>query len=121
MTVMSAAGVQRAFWYALMDEPWYPNMGLYSAAGGKPALDTYRTALRRLLSSGNAHRVPTKDPASFVYRFGMGPFVLWGRTRPLRLPAGAKAYDARGRPIPAPPMLGADPIVVDSPQGLQLG
>jgi hypothetical protein len=121
MTIMSAGGVQRAFWYALIDEAWYPNMGLYSAAGGKPALDTYRTALRRLLSSGNAHRVPTKDPASFVYRFGMGPFVLWGRTRPLRLPAGAKAYDARGRPIPAPPMLGADPIVVDSPQGLQLG
>jgi hypothetical protein len=121
MTILSATGVERAFWYALVDEPWYPNMGLYHATGGKPALDTYRVVLRRLLPAGNAHRIPTKDPTSFVYRFGIGPFVLWGRARPLRLPAGAKTFDARGRAISAPQMLGTDPIIVESPSGLQLG
>jgi hypothetical protein len=121
MTIMSAAGVQRAFWYALVDEPWYPNMGLYKGAAGKPALDTYRTALRHLLASGDAHRLPAKDPASFVYRFGKGPYVMWGFGQPLRLPAGARIFDARGRAIRAPRLLGPEPIIVKSAQGIQLG
>jgi hypothetical protein len=121
MTIMSAAGVQRAFWYALVDEPWYPNMGLYKGAAGKPGLDTYRIVLRRLLPSGNAHRIASKNPSSFVYRFGNGPYVMWGFGEPLHLPSGARVFDARGHGITAPARLGPEPIIVLLPGGVQLG
>lgn len=115
-TLMSAAGVQYAWWYALLDEPWYPNMGLYRAAGPKPALATYRTVVQKLLPAGNARRLPSDDPSRFVYRFGNGPYVLWGRG-PLHLPAGARVFDASGRAVPAPAALGPDPIIVVTPLG----
>ena len=121
ITIMSAAGIQRAFWYALLDEPWYPNMGLYGAKGAKPAVDTFRIAVRQLLPAGNARRIPANDPMSFVYRFGNGPYVMWGSGRPLRLPPGARVFDARGRGIAAPRALGTDPIIVKSTTGFQLG
>ena len=122
ITVMSATGmVERAFWYALLDEPWYPNMGLYNAAGPKPALATFRLAVRQLLAAGDAHRLPTKSPAVHLYRFGQGPFVIWGPARPLRLPAGARVFDAEGRAIAPPSQLGPAPIVVQSPGGFQIG
>lgn len=118
MTVMSASGIAQAYWYALLDEPWYPNMGLYGAAGAKPALLTFQLVIRQLLSAGDAQRIPTLDPALRVYRFGQGPYVIWGAGRPIRLPANVSVFDPTGRSIAAPTVLGADPIVVKAPAGI---
>lgn len=116
MTIMSAAGVDRAYWYALLDEPWFPNMGLYGAKGAKPALQTFQLAVRRLLAAGDARRSPSR-PDAFVYRFGTGPYVMWGRGA-LSFGAGARALDARGRPIAVPQTLSDEPVVVTSPGGV---
>lgn len=121
MTMLSASGVERGFWYALLDEPWFPNMGLYNAAAPKPALNTYRLAVQRLLPAGAAKRITGfNDPLTYVFRFGQGPYVMWGPARALRLAAGARVYDAEGREIAIPTTLSAVPIVVDSPGGVAL-
>lgn len=121
VTLLSAAHVAHAFWYALLDEKWFPNTGLYAGAAPKPSLDMYRLAARRLLPAGDAHRVDTGDPLTYVYRFGNGPYVMWGGGRRIHLPGQAIVYDARGRRIASPDVLGPDPVVVESPAGYQLG
>ena len=122
ITLLSAAGVQEAHWYALRDEPYYPNMGLFKGRTPKPALDMFRAVQTRLLAAGNARRQDISgDPLSFVFRFGSGPYVVWGAGRAIRWAGDAKAWDARGRPIAVPVRLGDDPVIVDAPGGLTLG
>lgn len=122
IAILDAAGIKRADWYALRDEPWYPNMGLFARTGGaKPALDTFRLATGKLLPAGPAHRIDMGDPLSFVYRFGNGPYVLWGSERTVRFQGAARAWDARGTAVALPSSLGEHPIVVDAPGGLELG
>ena len=120
MTVMSAAGIDRAFWYALIDEPWFPNMGLWAGQRAKPALATFQSAVRRLLSAGDAHRIVAANPGTFIYRFGRGPFVLWGSGQAISFPKGVRIFDAKGEPVGTPGTLGSDPIIVDSPGGFDL-
>ena len=119
ITIMSAAGIEQAHWYALLDEPWYPNMGLFGAKGAKPALRTFRLAVDRLLPAGDARRLPSPAGA-YVYQFGRGPFVVWGSGASLRFAVGARAVDAWGRNIPVPRDLTTQPVVVTSPGGVSL-
>ena len=121
MTIMSAAHVSRAYWYALLDEPWFRNMGLYAGDAPKPALATFRAVQQQLLSAGDARRIDVGDPLSFIYRFGDGPYVVWGTSRSLRLPAGARAFDARGNRIDLPEALGPEPVIIDAPAGYRPG
>ena len=121
ITVMSAAGVDHAFWYALLDEPWFPNMGLFSTAGPKPALATFQLAVRTLLPAGNARALPFADRTAHVYRYGRGSYVMWGNGTPIHYPAGARAFDATGRPIALPPVLTAQPIVVTAAGDVTVG
>lgn len=122
ITLLSAAGVEEAHWYALRDEPYYPNMGLFKGRSPKPALDMFRLAQTRLLPAGDARRMEVGgDPLSFVYRFGDGPYVVWGAGRAIRWHGGVKAWDARGRVIDLPSHLGDEPVVVDAPEGFTLG
>jgi hypothetical protein len=121
IAILDAAGIRRADWYALRDEPWFPNMGLFdSARMPKPALDTFRLATGRLLPAGPARRIDMGDPLTFVYRFGNGPYVLWGSGRTLNFHGLAHAWDARGKAIALPAVLG-EPVVVEAPGGLDLG
>lgn len=122
ITMLSAAGVERADWYALRDERWYPNMGLFAANGTtKPALDSFRLAVMRLLSAGDARRVDAGDPITFIYRFGSGPYVVWGGDRSIAFKGTAQAWDARGQPVTPPQRLGESPVIVDAPGGFTLG
>lgn len=122
ITLLSAAGVEEAHWYALRDEPYYPNMGLFKGRTPKPALDMFRLAHTRLLAAGDARRQEISgDPLSFVYRFGEGPYVVWGAGRAVRWIGSARAWDARGRTIALPDRLGDEPVIVDAPGGFALG
>jgi hypothetical protein len=122
IAILDAAGIKRADWYALRDEPWYPNMGLFDRAGmQKPALDTFRLATGRLLPAGPARRIDMGDPLTFVYRFGSGSYVLWGAERTVHFNGPAHAWDARGKAMAIPTMLGEESVVVDAPGGLDLG
>ncbi|OYX09203.1 MAG: hypothetical protein B7Z08_06255 [Sphingomonadales bacterium 32-68-7] len=113
ISVMSAAGVERAFWYALLDEPWYPNMGLYAGMTPKPALATFQFAQTHLLPAGRARRIDSGGAKSFVYRYGEGRYVMWGDGERIQLPPGTQAFDAQGRRIAAPAALDFAPIVTD--------
>ncbi|MBP6030494.1 MAG: hypothetical protein KA533_03595 [Sphingobium sp.] len=122
VTLLSAAGVEEAHWYALRDEPYYPNMGLFKGRAPKPALDMFRASQSRLLPAGDARRQDISgDPLSFIYRFGSGPYVVWGAARAIRWTGAARARDARGRPIALPDRLEDDPVIVDAPGGFTLG
>jgi len=121
ITVMSAAGIDHAFWYALLDEPWFPNMGLFTATGPKPALATFQLAVRTLLAAGNARALPSADLTAHVYRYGQGSYVMWGNGTPIHYPAGARAFDAAGRTIALPPVLTPQPIVVTAAGDLTVG
>lgn len=122
VTLLSAAGVEEAHWYALRDEPYYPNMGLFKGRAPKPALAMFHAAQTRLLPAGDARRQDAGgDPLSFVYRFGNGPYVVWGAGRAIRWTGAAQAWDARGRAIALPDRLGEEPVIVDAPGGFTLG
>jgi len=43
--------------------------------------------------------------------------VMWGASRSLRLPAGARAFDARGDRIDPPQALGSEPVIIEAPAG----
>lgn len=121
ITLLSAAHVAHAFWYALLDEKWFPNTGLYAGTVPKPALDTYTLAARRLLTAGDAHRIDAGDPLTYIYRFGGGPYVMWGGGRRIRFGGDAVVSDSRGRRIADPAVLGPDPVVVETVEGYRLG
>jgi hypothetical protein len=121
VTMMGAAGVHRAYWYALIDQRWFRNMGLFAAGGAsKPAADAF-VAIQRLLARERPVRVEG-DGLSYLYRFGADTWVLWGAPRPVRFTGNAvKVFDARGRPIPTPSLSGAEPLIVTKATAVRLG
>lgn len=121
ISLLSAAGVQRADWYALRDEKYYPNMGLFAGGTPKPAFDSFRAAQTRLLAAGDARRIDMGDPLAFVYRFGNGPYVMWGANRPIAWGGKASAWDARGRPIALPTHLDDAPVIIETSAPFHLG
>lgn len=121
MAILSAEGIAHAHWYALLDEPWYPNMGLYKGAAPKPALGMFQRAAHMLANGTDARRVATGDPLTFIYRFGDGQSVMWASGRPIRFGPGAQVRDAQGQPVPAPVWLGPDPVIVSAAARWTLG
>jgi hypothetical protein len=116
---MAAGHVGGAFWYALVDQPGFPNMGLYDREGmAKPAVPALALA-RVLTRSGPAIR---NEGASglYDYRFARGERVMWGLPRPVQIGAAA-VRDATGREIPVPQWIGDEPIVVPSGATVQVG
>lgn len=114
VAIMGAAEVQDAYWYALMDEPWWPNMGLLATDGQeKPAAAAFRLLQDRLLPLGRPQGRSTTRTAR-IYEFGTGgrAFVVWGAGGVLRIGGPAEFLDATGQPVPRPDRLGDDPVVV---------
>jgi hypothetical protein len=112
-TIMAGSGVCAASWYALRDEQWYRNMGLYDADGTlKPAGHAFALVVRDLLPHGRPERLGD-DPLLQAWRFGAdGPVVAWGAGQAVRLEPGATVRLSDGSAIPAPARLGDDPIIV---------
>lgn len=112
---MGAAGVAGAWWYALLDQPWWSNMGLYlpDTREAMPAADTFRLLQDRLLPLGRPRRIGA-SPEDQIYAFGqpVAAVVAWGAPARLTID-GATAYlDSRGNPVPPVAELGAAPFVV---------
>lgn len=121
-TMLAAAGVQRSYWYALTDESYFSNMGLFDAqTRDKPAADAFRLVRGQLLGDRPPVRVDTGDRRSFVYRLASGGHVLWGDPRPLTVTGGKTVRDARGRAIAPPAQLSDDPIVLAPGTRFRLG
>ena len=113
-TLMGVADIRAAWWYALLDEPWWPNMGLLDRTGQeKPAAPAFRLLSQTLLPLG-APRAIGATPSDRIYAFGPGPeaIVAWGAPGELTV-TGATGYrDARGRPTAAVTRLSEAPVVI---------
>jgi hypothetical protein len=97
VTLLSAAGLARAYWYALIDQSWFRNMGLYEANGrAKPAAAAF-AQMAALSAAARAAPVDLGDPGIRLYRFGSGEFVLWGGGGSVAFDGARSVRDAYGR------------------------
>lgn len=109
--LLGAAGVERAYWYDLVDEPAYRNMGLYDPALRLKAAGRAARLIGRQLGQARPVRVDAGDATTFVFRFAPDRYVLWGAPRGVAFAPGARFLNAEGEAIPAPDRLSAEPIV----------
>lgn len=110
-TMLAAAGVQRSYWYALIDESYYPNMGLFDGQGrDKPAAAAFRFVREHVLAGGKPVRIDVGSRRSFVYRLASGGYIMWGDPRPLAIVGTKVVRDARGALIRLPVQLSDDPV-----------
>ncbi|WP_159977013.1 MULTISPECIES: hypothetical protein [unclassified Novosphingobium] len=112
-TLLAAGGVEAAHWYALVDQKWFRNMGLYDADGRtKPAAQAFSLIERELLAHGRPERVDPGDPNVRLYRFGTDAWVAWGASGRIAFDASARLLDARGQPLSGTEAdLNDDPVV----------
>lgn len=99
VTLMSVSGVDTASWYALLDQSFFPNMGLYNGAGLEPVGEAYSFVQSQVLPMGRPTRLDLGDPLLFVYRFGTNTIVAWGADRTVTVPSGATVFDQQGRSV----------------------
>lgn len=112
VTLMSASGVRQASWYALIDQKFFPNMGLFTGTAIKQQGLAYQFAQTSLIPQGRPTRVDFGDPLFFAYRFGTGRWVVWGSPRTITL-SGGQAYGATGQPLSGTTVqVGASPVVI---------
>ena len=101
ITLMAANGVDAAVWYALFEEKWFPNLGLWEGSTIKQQGRAVRLAASKLLPHGNPIKLNTGDPGLFAYRFGKGATIVWGTPRTIRVEGATEAYDAYGNQLPS--------------------
>jgi hypothetical protein len=119
--LMSAAGVDRAYWYVLLDEPIYRNMGMYDdGLRIKPAGEAGRV-VTRLLSAQRGVRVDVGDRDAYVFRFGPKATVMWGAPRDIHFTGSPQFLDAEGKPLASFGQLSADPVIVTGDFQFTLG
>jgi len=113
VAILGAAGVDAAYWYALVDEPWWPNMGLLDAdLAEKPAADAFRLA-QRLLAFGRPRAAGT-SARQRIYYFGASrrAAIAWGAGGRLSVSGATAFLDTRGRPVARPATLSDRPVVI---------
>lgn len=112
-TLMAAAGVKEAYWYALRDEKWWPNMGLMDLSGKarKPSAAAFAFLKTKLLPLGSPTR-QGMDTAMHIYGFGSGGVVFWGSGGQIKVTGAAAYYDAQGQPIAPVDTLTDSPVIV---------
>jgi hypothetical protein len=99
VVLLSASGVARAYWYALIDQRWFRNMGLYASGGDeKPAARAYSQIIP-LTRNARAVAVELGDPGIRLYRFGADAYVLWGAGGRVAFAGTPTVRDAYGRSI----------------------
>lgn len=96
ITLMAAAGVDAATWYALFEESWFPNLGLWDGSTIKQQGRAVRLAASKLLPHGNPAKLDTGDAGLIAYRFGTGATIVWGTPRTIGVSGASEAYDAFG-------------------------
>ncbi|MEZ5797660.1 MAG: hypothetical protein R3D63_09480 [Paracoccaceae bacterium] len=114
VAVLAESGVGTAIWYALADEPWWPNMGLYSDDGSlKPAGRAYAFVQARLVPLGRpVERSPSRAARILAYGNPVQAIVAWGAGQPVTLGGDMQAFDAMGQPIALPDRLGDAPVIL---------
>lgn len=122
VTMLSSAHVAESYWYALQDQAWFRNMGLYETSGApKPAAAAFEFAQKMLLPLGDAVQVETGDDLTLAYRFGENTYVMWGAPRGIDVIGEVTARDSSGRLIETPTQLSMSPVVLQGDFEYRLG
>lgn len=120
--LLNASGVDHASWYALVDQKWFPNMGLFTGTTAKPSGLAYAAIMRRLFPFGRATRVDTGDNLVYLYRFGTNRWLAWGAGRTITFTGSPAVSDMYGNPRPGTTVrLGSEPVIVEGATSYSLG
>lgn len=117
-TMLAAGGAARASWYALIDQRWYPAMGLFAGTTPKAQAAAFRL-MQQLLAKGRPQRLDLGDPLLFAYRFGPDTTVVWGAPRALTVDGG-QVSDATGAPAPLA-VVSERPLVITGTTAIRFG
>lgn len=103
--------VRAAFWYALNDQQWFRNMGLFAPDGRiKPGGEAFALLQSKLLVRGRPVRVDAGDPNVRLYRFGKDAWVVWGASGTMRFSGDVALMNPRGKAL-----AGTDAMIADEP------
>lgn len=115
VTQLAAAGVHEAYWYALRDEEWWPNMGLLDREGKapKPAAKAFELLQAKLIPLGRP-RALSDDPTIQAFAFGSQGrgFVLWGSGADITVTGDASYLDSLGDEIAPVTRLTDKPVII---------
>ena len=118
---LNSSGVDRAYWYALIDQQWFPNMGLFTGNAIKPVGTAYQVAMQRLFAYGPAVRVNTGDSLVYLYRFGGDRWLVWGAPRTISFNGSPVIRDVLGNALAGTSVqIGAEPVMVEGATGYTL-
>ncbi|EWY37086.1 hypothetical protein N825_21815 [Skermanella stibiiresistens SB22] len=121
-TNLAAAHVKESQWYALIDEPWFKNMGLLKADGApKPAADSFNVLQKQLLVHGDPVREDVGDNKVNVFEYAQDVHVVWGYKTPVTFTGTPTFLDARGQALATVKMLDTEPIVVKGDFDMKIG
>ncbi len=120
--LQQSAGVHRQFWYALIDQKWFPTMGLLTLSGGpKPAGDAFAFVTKTLAPAGPARRIDLGAPDLFHFRIGNRFDVIWGTPRAVTAVGAARAWRADGTATALPAVVSAEPVVIEAAERIDFG
>lgn len=114
-----AAGVTKASWYALVDQQWFPNMGLFNGGRMKPTGQAFRMLVDRVLPYGRPMRADTGTLPIAVYRIGADRWIAWGAPTTLAFGGAATVRNVLGEVVGTggTVTLGAEPVLVEGAGG----
>lgn len=123
IVLMAASGVKHASWYALLDQPSFPNMGLYASTTLKPQGRAYGFAQSMIVPFGRPTRVDFGDPLFNAWRYPDGRMVVWGSPRTITLGGSPQIYNAQGTLLPAATTIAIDhnPVLIVNGSVLSAG
>lgn len=123
IVLMAASGVKHASWYALLDQPSFPNMGLYASTTLKPQGRAYGFAQSMIVPFGRPTRLDFGDPLFNAWRYPDGRMVVWGSPRTITLGGSPQIYNAQGTLLPAATTITVDhnPVLIVNGSVLSAG
>lgn len=116
VTLMSAAGVSHADWFALVDEPRFPHFGLYAADGSpKPVAAAFSYFARDILPRSRAEALSGGAGGLFHYRFGPDMQIVWGTSRSFQTSGNLVFRDLAGNIMAQPEGVSLTPFLAEGP------
>lgn len=121
VAIMSSSRVKEAYWYALIQQSYFKNMGLMSRSGAAlPAFKAFRFLNGLLKEHGSFVRIGS-DPLLRMYQTKSGKVtMIWGSERVIEIPAGSSVFKPDGTPLESANLVGSEPLVIvgDAPTSI---
>jgi hypothetical protein len=114
LVMLRAAGVTEAHWYALIDQPGFPTMGLFTRDGREKLAGK---ALRQFATRWNRATAPMRlnagQPSLHHYRLAPDLQLIWGTPRSLAISGTATFRDVTGAIVARPTMVSQAPVFIE--------